>query len=327
MNLKIRDADEIYDINLSPITQLCGRNIQKKTFILESLAKYFSSSKYMEYESGNADNILVNGESLGRKYFDVTRIRGRKDLVSELQLGKTSLARKHLNRLLNEYCCQVEMEKIQMALNAIFEELNEKFLRKKGTLEIQYQTHELPDMIYSGHMGASGGRMLEELTNAELLNNYVNLISEVQREDGDKTLILFENIDHLVSREEYLAFMKQLKNLTAQSDLWFIVSSSLDGYAFLDREYFESIHCINDIIYTMPEYGDLKQYTESHYPIHKIFTEAEFDTMLMTALHNIGADCCQHDLRGYVLERLVNTSACLRIDEKSKLTLPEIRFL
>lgn len=327
MNLRIKDADEIYDINLSPITQLCGRDIQKKTFILESLSKHFSTAKYMEYERSKADNILVGDQVPGRKYFDVTRIHSREDLIHELQLSKTSLARKHLDCLLNDYCCQVEMEKIQIALNAIFQDLNEKFLSRNGALELQYQVHELPEIIHASHMGACGGRMLEELTNAELLDNYVKLISQVQKEEGDKTLILFENIDHIINRDEYLAFMKQLKNLAEQSDLWCIVSTSLDGYVFLDRECFESIHCINDIIYAMPEYMELKQYAESHYPIHKIFTEPEFDAMIITAIHNIGADCSQHNLQGYVLEKLINTSACLRVHEKKKLTLPEIHFL
>lgn len=327
MNIKVRNREEIFELNFLPVTQLCGKDIIKKTFIIDSLEKHFSTSKYMDYEEFMMDNILVDDEAAGRKYFDVIVIRSRKELINQLKMTKTSRVKKHIDRILTEYCCQVEMEKIEQILNTIFEEINLRFLNGNSDLRIGYKEDNLLDMIQCSEISFVDGRVLEELSNVELLDNYLKLIAEEQHEEGKKTMLIFENIDNFLYREEYLRFMDDLAADVVKSDLWCVVSTSLEGYVFLDKQYFTGINCVNDIIYTMADYAEVKEYVEFNYPVNKSFSDEEFKLGIETVIHNIGVDKHEYDLRGYIMEKLINTSMCMNVCEKSNMTLPEKNFL
>ena len=327
MNIKVKNREEIYEMNFLPITQLCGKNIVEKAFVIDSLEQYFSLSRYMEYEQAMIDNILVDDEAVGRKYFDVTVIRSREDLINQLKITKTGRVKKHIDKILAEYCCQVEVEKLEQIINNIFDEINIKFLKGDSDLMLTYKEENLFDMFLCSELKAIDGRILEELTNIELLENYLKLIEEEQHEDGKKTMLIFENVDHLLNRKEYLRFMESLTEVVTKSDLWCVVSTSLEGYTFLDEEYFTGINCVNDIIYTMADYAVVKEYVEFNYPVNKLFSDKEFKLGMETAIHNIGADNHKYDLRGYIIERLINTSVCTNVCEKSNMTLPEKNFL
>ena len=47
MILSINDRLEL---NIECITQLCGINVQMKNYIIRNIVKYFSNTKYAEYE-------------------------------------------------------------------------------------------------------------------------------------------------------------------------------------------------------------------------------------------------------------------------------------
>lgn len=40
MNVEITEFEKSYSFELEPITQLCGQNVRKKNYILESLWSY-----------------------------------------------------------------------------------------------------------------------------------------------------------------------------------------------------------------------------------------------------------------------------------------------
>lgn len=48
MNVEITEFEKSYSFELEPITQLCGQNVRKKNYILESLRRYFGTYKYTE---------------------------------------------------------------------------------------------------------------------------------------------------------------------------------------------------------------------------------------------------------------------------------------
>ena len=327
MNIKVNNREEIYEMNFLPITQLCGKDIVKKTFIIDSLEKYFSVSRYMEHEQAMIDNILVDDEAVGRKYFDVIVIRSRKDLISQLKITKTGRLKKHIDQIVTEYCCQSEMEKIEQILNNLFDEINIRFLNGDSDLMLTYKDNNLFDILLCSEVKAIDGRLPEELTNIELLQSYLKLMGENQYEEGKKTMLIFENIDHLLYRKAYLRFMEHLTECVVKSDLWCVVSTSLEGYTFLDEEYFTGINCVNDIIYTMADYALVKKYVEFNYPVNKLFSNEAFKMGIESAIHNIGVDNHKYDLRGHIIEKLINTSVCMNVCEKSDMTLPEKNFL
>lgn len=48
MKIDVTEYEKKYTFELKPITQLCGQNIPKKSYILESIRRYFSAYKYSE---------------------------------------------------------------------------------------------------------------------------------------------------------------------------------------------------------------------------------------------------------------------------------------
>ena len=57
MKIDITEYEKRYSFELEPVTQLCGQNIVKKTYILESIRRYFSTYKYSEEKNKWRDNF------------------------------------------------------------------------------------------------------------------------------------------------------------------------------------------------------------------------------------------------------------------------------
>ena len=142
MILKVTDYEKQYKIRLEPLTQLYGLNVQRKHYILESLRKYFSSFKYSEEKSKWRDNVFIDDENVGRKYFSVTSISCREDLINEIKISKQSMLSKYIQCLLQEFDWQKRIEIIDEQLAHIFLELNEK-MSEIGPIELNYSTSEI----------------------------------------------------------------------------------------------------------------------------------------------------------------------------------------
>ena len=124
MRIEIKDKNESYVINLQQITQLLGTNIKKKTFILNSLDKFFSNTKYGSYEADMQDNIKVEGQKVGRKYFSSHRVRTRQELIKEIKISKTSMMMQYLLSRYTEFDCQSEQDVIAEHLEKLYLHIN-----------------------------------------------------------------------------------------------------------------------------------------------------------------------------------------------------------
>ena len=51
MKIDVTEYEKKYTLELAPITQVCGQNIPRKTYILESIRRYFSTYKYSEEQN------------------------------------------------------------------------------------------------------------------------------------------------------------------------------------------------------------------------------------------------------------------------------------
>lgn len=327
MKLSIINGVESYDINLMPVTQLCGKDILKKRFIINSLSKHFSSSRYKDYEADMEDNILIDGNVAGREYFDVETVRGREDIEDEFRISRTSLVKQRLDNMINSLDCQREIENIRECLVRIYDELEKDFFDSESNMEFVFNDSDITEIMYESKVQMSDERAIENASDFELIKNYILLLEKIQSEEGEKKLIILDNLDHLVSVKEYNHIMKMISEVCEKSDIRFIVSTSIDGYVFLEKEYFEGINCINDIVYSMPEYEEIKNYIEFNYPVNYEFSDEEFKNMLMTFLHNVGRESYVFDVRGYIAEKLINQSECLKVNEPVGLKIPEMKFL
>ena len=86
MNFQIKKANSVYEIPLVPIIQLCGTNFEIKHFVCHSLTKYFSTSRYSAFEGEYQDNITLDDNKVGRKYFSCIRISNREQLIQSIKL-------------------------------------------------------------------------------------------------------------------------------------------------------------------------------------------------------------------------------------------------
>ena len=75
MNVCVTEYEKKYMFELAPVTQLCGQNVIKKTYIFESIRRYFSTYKYREEANKWRDNVKLDNETVGRKFFTVISIQ------------------------------------------------------------------------------------------------------------------------------------------------------------------------------------------------------------------------------------------------------------
>ena len=61
MKMHITDYEKLYEIELCCITQLCGRNIQLKNYVYESIRRYYGGYKYSEQQITFLSMRLIQG--------------------------------------------------------------------------------------------------------------------------------------------------------------------------------------------------------------------------------------------------------------------------
>ena len=88
---------------------------------------------------------------------------------------------------------------------------------------------------------------LSDKSNAELILILLNIVDNVLENNPKKTLILFENLDHLVSLKEYIEIIHAAETISKKYDLYFIFSSSLNKYVCCDVEFLEGISVFGDV--------------------------------------------------------------------------------
>lgn len=313
-----------YDIELQQITQLLGLNIKNKNYIIKSIVKHFSNSKYAEYEKDLIDNIKLDMEEIGRKYFDVIYIRNREDILNFLKITKTSIFMKYINTVINDYDMQLEMQSIDEALERIFIQINDNV---HSNIMLQYEPEDVFNMVQQSKVRNREGSELEELENIELLKSLFELIEKLQCENPQKQLIIIENVDHILDYDEYLTLYKIVKNLVAKTDVWVMFTSSTDKFAIIDSEYISGVNIINDIVYNMPEIDRLREFIEEEYPCYIKINDDEIEEMILPVIHKIGASDDKNNAKGRVILKIINSSVCVKYKENVTLNPMESSFL
>ena len=303
MIVTVTDRGKEYKLQVEPVSQWCGTNIRKKQYIVSSIKKYFSSSKYAEYEKELIDNVYVDGKMAGRKYFVVHHISTREDLISNIKMGKTSMMGKYIVNQLNDFSFQTELEIIEESLSKIFDGINAVLMDKLGNISLDYEQNSIFDMAQYFEVRGKEGEYLEKLTNYELIEIYLELLGELQGIFPEKRMIIFENLDHILSVEQYKKMYKICQRIGEQTDSWFILTTSINGYVYLEKDNLESITVINDEEYILPDYIHLLQFINDSYPYYKLWEERELLCSLEKIIHNLCSENSMFEIkdpRGHV---------------------------
>ncbi len=323
----MKATQENYEIELQPITQLVGIDFKKKSYIVNSLVKYFSASKYMEYESEMVDNILLDMQQVGRKYFDVIHIRCRDDMLNYLKLTKTSMLLKCIQNMLNNYDMQIELDVIESALAKIYEQLNLGIHDNISNISLSYDTEKIFDIVQQSKVKSDEGIELELLDSLILLKNLMGLIEELQEQNPQKQMVLIENIDHMLGYSEYKFFYEIAQELTQKRDVWFVFTTSLDGFVIIEEENVCGINVINDIIYNIPPIERIVEFIRQQYPYYIDKEDQELMEWVRFVIQKIGTSIIVSDMRSNVVLKMINKSLCMSYEEKCSLNSMESSFL
>lgn len=326
MRVDITEFEKVYSFELLPITQLCGQNIVRKTYILESFRRYFSTYKYKEEQNKWRDNIKIDGAVVGRKYFEIFSIKNVSDIISAIKYSKQSLMTEYLKQVIQNFELQKHMDSINNELEEIFRLLNND-INQLGGVEMSYSMADIWDMVQKSDVSGSNQTALDNKNNYELIEILLNLIEKVLGYNPRKEVVILENIDHFLSPEEYTAVIAKLNDIVKKFNVYFILTTSLEGYVECDKDIFSGITVFGNIDFQMPEFEDILHFICDNYPCNKDITEEKLKMILKKIIHRIGQRNYLCSVEENVICKLLNQT--LMINEKSdfQVTILEKAFL
>lgn len=323
MKVQIYNKEKQYQIILKQITQLCGLNFYIKDFIINSIYKYFSNAKYMEYEEDIKENVKIEGEKLGRKYFEIIRIKNREDLIDMLKINKASLINRFINERIQNIDIQKQLNIIDNALEEIYINLNNNAFRN---ISLTYKRDDIFSLVQNSYVKDTKERDLEFCKNIDLLDDFLILIKETQKIAPKKQMIIIENIEHMLSTEEYEELYNKIKELTYDFDLWFVIPICIENYVCLDKEYIEGINIINDIIYSLSDIKIIKDFIQNNYPYLKTWEEKEIINTLKLIINKIGKEDI-YNIKSEIILKIFNDNLMVYSKHLSTLNQMENIFL
>ena len=103
MNVEITEFEKRFCFELCPVTQLCGQNVCNKNYIFESLRRYFGTFKYSESKNKWRDNVFIDNNQVGRKFFSVLSISNKTDIIQMIKLTKQSLLMEYVKNIIQDF--------------------------------------------------------------------------------------------------------------------------------------------------------------------------------------------------------------------------------
>ncbi|MDO4479342.1 MAG: CRISPR-associated protein Csn2-St [Lachnospiraceae bacterium] len=313
MKITIRDFEKTLSFNLDHIAQLCGQNIMKKTYICESIRRYFSSFKYSEEKNKWRDNVLFDNENPGRKAYSVISLSNPADMMAVIKLTKQSLMYEFLKSSMQDFQWQKQMEIIENQLAEMFLELNNR-IKDFGNIAMTYSVSDVWDMIQKSTVTDTNENDLSELSNYELCTTCLGLLEGVIERMPRKTILILENADHFLTREEYRQVFRKLGQLNYKHGILSIVTLSLDGYLVAERDDLEDVTVFNDTEFSLPSFEYLCDFIEFNYPIQRTMQEDEVLTVIEKCVHNIARENALVSIEENVICKLINNT--LQMEEK-----------
>lgn len=327
MKMKIDNDIKHIEIEYCPVMQFCGSNIIEKNRVIEIIRKYFSGSKYMEYESMFECMISLDNGEIGRKTFELYYVAEIEDLINNIKLNKTSMVAKLIKNYIAGFECQEYMQKIDDELMQICNKINNE-ISQLGDIQLRYEMSELWDMVQkSSIVPCNDNEYLENKSGNELVNIYLNSLEKSLKIFPERTLVIFRDLDHLVKKSEYCDLVYRMKNISDNCDVHFIISSSIDGYCSLKNRLETGVTVFNDVIYGIPDMYHIKEFIENNYPYNRKLEYDELIEMLQNVIHKIGGKGKLFNISDLVILKLINESLAINECITKSPVAQEISFL
>ena len=288
MNLTIAFEGKSYEISLERVNQWCGQNAILKSRILRHLGKYFSGGKYYDWEEEPI--LLLDGEKIGRKSYQTIMVHSKEEMISLIRNTKTGLFIKLLKERLNAFNYQDSLERIDMELTRIFSGVEEELFACIPNLSINYEREYLFDIVQKSELLSKSGDVLEKLHETELLETLMECICEYQYSVPNRIIVIIENIDHLVERQDYRHFIEKSLLISRQTETYFIFTTSLDGYVYIDQGTIEGVSTFNDLIFSFPESEHMCSFILDSFPYAVDYSEEDIYERIKEGVHRIGKE-------------------------------------
>lgn len=196
-----------------------------------------------------------------------------------------------------------------------------------GGLEMTYSLASVWDMIQKSELQAIDDGYIENKNGVELINIYLSLLIELLKNNPEKQLIIFENIDHMISVEEYKNVVNRCTQIAYEYDLYFMFTTSLSNYVTITDELIEGITVFNDEVFTFPEIERVCQYINDNYPFCKVFDIVDICIKLEKICHKIGKVGYLYEDQEMVICKLLNDTIIEKETKKTETNLMETHFL
>lgn len=304
----ILSIDDRLELNIECITQLCGINVQKKNYIIQNIVKYFSNTKYAEYEDKDDCVIKIDNEVVGRKYYTTYYIANINDLISNIQISKNSIMKKYVDYVNSKYDNQLIYEDIVAGYEKIFAKINNNMKESGIGLMLDFMEEKITDVAQLAITRTLELGYIEKMSNYDLYVEYIKIMKAYYKDNPDKILLVLENIDHYLNIEQYFSLMRQLEIMTLELDINIIVTTSIRGFAYINEKNITGINVINDEVFSMPMIEELQKFFEENYPCNYNTNEKDMIYNITQIIHDIGIDGYSQLGKEYVFLKLLDES-------------------
>lgn len=304
----ILSIDDRLELNIECITQLCGINVQKKNYIIQNIVKYFSNTKYAEYEDKDDCVIKIDNEVVGRKYYTTYYIANINDLISNIQISKNSIMKKYVDYVNSKYDNQLIYEDIVAGYEKIFAKINNNMKESGIGLMLDFMEEKITDVAQLAITRTLELGYIEKMSNYDLYVEYIKIMKAYYKDNPDKILLVLENIDHYLNIEQYFSLMRQLEIITLELDINIIVTTSIRGFAYINEKNITGINVINDEVFSMPMIEELQKFFEENYPCNYNINEKDMIYNITQIIHDIGIDGYSQLGKEYVFLKLLDES-------------------
>jgi len=202
-----------------------------------------------------------------------------------------------------------------------------KDLNHLGDIELTYAESDVWEMVQKSSVVGNEQTSLEDKNNFDLLTIFLNLVESVMGLNPRKMLIIVENIDHLILPKEYDEILERMIQIGEKYDIYFVLSTSLEGYVCCDRKLCSGITVLGEVDFQMPEFEDIETYVENNYPCNKKISEEQLQTDLQKIIQKIGQGGYLYTVEENVICKLINQTLMLNDRWKDEEKMPEMAFL
>ena len=321
--------------------QLTGCNRKAQVYLKQVLEFSVLGHRYNELEAeslGNQELIWYCDEKVIKKgEYHYIKIASREDLLYQLSGRKGSLLATFLEQvndgvMVADYLAQInellERVAIEYQRRCADYGLDYEFEIKPMTLSLLTQQHLI---AYLSHYGVYSSEFME--TNY-LLEVFLKILNVLLERTATRYLICLEHLSQLISSEEIVRILKNLKQLSEDYDLMIVNIGREPDYLLVEKEDLEAILiCGDQECQSFYDWTSILEYIERHYPALFQWREEELLLTLKRVIpYLLSKEGVRHvhRQRDLVVFILLNEGFCFyqyHSDEIDELSPLEMNFL